>query len=54
VLTTERYWRFQAELTLASDDFDDASEDNLRKLRQQAEDLVRERSADLDAVLAKL
>ena len=54
VLTKERYWRLQAELTLASDDLDDASEDNLRKLRQQAEDLVKEKSADLDAALAKL
>ena len=54
VLTTERYWRLQAELTLASDDLDDASEGNLRRLRQQAGDLVKEKSAELDAVLAKL
>lgn len=54
VLTTERYWRLQVELTLASDDLDDASEDNLRKLRSQAEDLIRDQSGKLDAVLAKL
>ena len=54
VLTTERYWRLQAELTLASDDLDDASEGNLRRLRRQAGDLVKEKSAELDAVLAKL
>ena len=54
VLTTERYWRLQVELTLASDDLDDASEDNLRKLRSQAEDLIRDQSGELDAVLAKL
>ena len=54
VLGPERYWRLQIELTLASDDLDDATEDNLAKLRGHAEELIRERSADLDAVLAKL
>ena len=54
VLTNERYYRLQVELTLASDDLDDASEHNLRDLRRQAEELVEARSADLDAVLAKL
>jgi uncharacterized protein len=54
VLGPERYWRLQTELTLASDDLDDATEDNLAKLRGHAEDLIRERSADLDAVVAKL
>ncbi len=54
VLTRERYWRLQVELTLASDDLDDAGEDNLRKLRRQAEELVETSSADLDAVLARL
>jgi patatin-like phospholipase/acyl hydrolase len=54
VLGPERYWRLQVELTLASDDLDDASEDNLAKLRGHAEQLIEERSADLDAVLAKL
>ena len=49
-----RYWRFQAELTLASDDLDDATEDNLAKLRGHAEELIQEHSADLDAALAKL
>jgi patatin-like phospholipase/acyl hydrolase len=54
VLGTERYWRLQVELTLASDDLDDASEDNLAKLRGHAEDLIRRRSGDLDAALARL
>ena len=54
VLTSERYYRLQVELTVASDDLDDASEDNLRDLRRQAEELVRARSADLDKVLALL
>jgi patatin-like phospholipase/acyl hydrolase len=48
------YWRLQVELTRASDDLDDASEDNLEKLRRQAEELIAARSADLDAVIAKL
>ena len=54
VLGPERYWRLQTELTLASGDLDDASEDNLAKLRGHAEDLIRDRSADLDALLTKL
>jgi uncharacterized protein len=54
VLGPERYWRLQTELTLASDDLDDASEDNLARLRGHAEDLLRDRSADLDAAVARL
>jgi uncharacterized protein len=54
VLSPERYWRLQVELTLASDHLDDASEENLARLRRQAEELITARSADLDAVLAKL
>jgi hypothetical protein len=42
------------ELTLASDALDDASEDNLGKLRRQADELIRARSADIDAALAML
>jgi patatin-like phospholipase/acyl hydrolase len=54
VLSAERYWRLQTELTRASDDMDDATEDNLAKLRGHAEDLIRERSDTLDAALARL
>ena len=54
VLGPERYWRLQVELTLASDDLDDATEGNLAKLRGHAEDLIRDRSADIDAVLERL
>jgi patatin-like phospholipase/acyl hydrolase len=54
VLGGDRYWRLQTELTLASDDLDDASEDNLVKLRGHAEDMIREQSATLDAALARL
>jgi patatin-like phospholipase/acyl hydrolase len=54
VLGPERYWRFQVELTLASGDLDDATEGNLAKLRGHAEELLRDRGADLDTLLAKL
>ena len=54
VLSPDRYFRLQVELTLASDHLDDASEDNLAKLRGQAEELIASSSDDLDAVLGKL
>jgi patatin-like phospholipase/acyl hydrolase len=53
-LGEERYWRLQTELTLASDDLDDASADNLRDLRIQAERLIEAESAKLDAAIAAL
>jgi uncharacterized protein len=54
VLGEERYWRFQTELTKASDDLDDASEENIQALREQAEELIAERTDDLDAVVRAL
>jgi uncharacterized protein len=54
VLGPDRYWRLQTELTLASDRIDEASEDNVRKLRRQAEELIAARSAEIDAVVARL
>jgi patatin-like phospholipase/acyl hydrolase len=53
-LGEERYWRLQVELTLASDDLDDASEENLRDLRIQAEQLIEAESAKIDAAIAGL
>jgi patatin-like phospholipase/acyl hydrolase len=53
-LGEERYWRLQTELTLASDDLDDASADNLRDLRVQAERLIKAESAKIDAAIALL
>ena len=53
-LTDGSYWRLQTELTEASDELDDASEENLAALRRQAEQLIRERSADIDAIVAAL
>jgi uncharacterized protein len=49
-----RYWRFQVELTRANDALDDATDENLRALRAQAEELIAARSADLDTVIALL
>jgi patatin-like phospholipase/acyl hydrolase len=54
ILEEGRYWRLQVELTEASDDLDDASEENLRLLRRQAEALVAASSADIDAVIGLL
>jgi uncharacterized protein len=48
------YWRLQTALTTANDDLDDASEPNLAALRRQGEELVRERTADIDAACAAL
>jgi patatin-like phospholipase/acyl hydrolase len=53
-LKAGRYWRFQTELTRASDHLDDASEENLRLLREQAEELIAARSDELDAVVTAL
>jgi hypothetical protein len=54
VLGPERYWRLQVELTTASGDLDDASQGNLAKLRGHAQEMIKQRSKDLDAVIAKL
>jgi uncharacterized protein len=54
VLEEGHYWRLQVELTQASDAMDDAGEENLRKLRAQAEQLIADRSADIDAAIAAL
>jgi len=54
LLGAERFFRFQTELTSASDDLDDASEANLRALRLTGERLLEERARDLDAALAAL
>ena len=48
------YWRLQVELDRASDDLDDAGEGNLRELRAQAERLIADRTADIDAAIAAL
>jgi uncharacterized protein len=54
VLQQGHYWRLQVELTHSSDHLDDASERNLEALREQANELIAARSADLDAIVQAL
>jgi patatin-like phospholipase/acyl hydrolase len=54
VLDEGHYWRLQVELTQASDEMDNASVHNLADLRAQAEQLIADRSADIDAAIAAL
>jgi patatin-like phospholipase/acyl hydrolase len=49
-LAGERYKRLQAELRYASDALDDASESNLRRLQGDAERLIAEQTAEIEAV----
>ena len=46
------YIRLQTRLDEASDDLDDASPENLAALRREAEQLIAERSADIDRLCA--
>lgn len=54
LLLGEDHVRLQTPLSEASDDLDDASPRNLAALRREAERLIAARSADLDAVCARL
>jgi patatin-like phospholipase/acyl hydrolase len=54
LLGQERFFRFQTELTTASDDLDNATEENLRALRLTGERLLTERERDLNAALSAL
>ena len=54
LLPDDGYVRLQPELLRANDDMDDASPENLRALRAEAEALIDARSADLDAMCARL
>jgi patatin-like phospholipase/acyl hydrolase len=47
-LIDDAYFRLQTRLDEASDDLDDASPENLAALRREAEQLIAERSADID------
>ena len=49
-LAGDRYVRLQTRLNEASDDLDDASEENLAALRREAERLIAARDADIDRV----
>ena len=54
LLGAGRYYRFQTELDQASDDMDDASDDNLQRLKQEAETLIRAGEERIEEVCAKL
>ncbi|MFL5870425.1 MAG: CBASS cGAMP-activated phospholipase [Solirubrobacterales bacterium] len=54
LLGEQRFFRFQTELTNASDDLDDAGEANLRALRMTGERLISERQRDLNEAIAAL
>ena len=49
-----RYLRLQTRLDEARDDLDDASAENLAALRHEAERLIADRGADIDALCATL
>lgn len=53
-LAGDTYVRLQTKLKHASDALDDASRGNLAALRREAEDLIAERSAELDRICAQL
>jgi predicted acylesterase/phospholipase RssA len=51
-LIDDRYIRLQTRLDEASDDLDDASPENLAALRREAEQLIAERTGDIDRLCA--
>jgi patatin-like phospholipase/acyl hydrolase len=53
-LLTDRYIRLQTQLDAASDDLDDASSDNLERLRGEAERLIARDSDLIDDICARL
>ena len=53
-LLPDGYVRLQTQLQQASDDLDDASSDNLERLREEAEALITRESTTIDDVCARL
>ncbi|HET8951788.1 MAG TPA: patatin-like phospholipase family protein [Solirubrobacteraceae bacterium] len=53
-LLPDGYVRLQTQLEKASDDLDDASEDNLQRLREEAEELIATETDTIDEVCARL
>ncbi len=53
-LLPDGFVRLQTGLTKASDDLDDASADNLERLREEAETLITRETAKIDDVCARL
>jgi hypothetical protein len=54
LLPENDYIRLQVELRRANDDLDDASEENLGRLRQEAAALIAERDRDIDVLCERL
>ncbi len=50
MLADDRYFRFQTLLDKADDDLDNASEDNLQRLKQEAEELIAGEEARIERV----
>jgi hypothetical protein len=49
-LSKRRYYRFQVTLDVGNDDMDDASKTNIRILKIKAEELITEKTKDLDSL----
>jgi len=49
-----RYYRFQTELTLGSDDLDNVTATNIAALRQKAHELIEQQSDSLDQLCREL
>jgi len=49
-----RYYRFQARLDMGSDDMDDASSENIEKIKQLGEKMVRDNHAMLETLARRL
>lgn len=54
LLGRERYFRLQTRLDAASDDLDDAGEENLQRLKAEAQELLREGADRLDELVERL
>jgi patatin-like phospholipase/acyl hydrolase len=54
ILGPDRYYRLQTELDLAKDDMDNASGENLQRLKEEAAGLIRANEDQLDEICAKL
>ena len=50
----KRYFRFQTRLDIGNDNMDDASHTNIRALKLKAEQLIEEKSAEIDSLCALL
>lgn len=54
ILGSERYFRFQTKLDRASDALDDARPENIHRLKQEAEELLRDERDRFEALVAEL